>query len=1343
MDNIESTIRELGQKRKQSELQEYVRKLDTKNLVSFIISKYKSSNFSYVWYYLMQAFTDSSDSHKKRFQVVSTLLHELEKGLLSTSQCNEILTRLCPELPKFKPEHVIQICNFCIECIQKGTVSEMCWKDVLPQSLNVIVKCPHIEYNDQDMTGLEYKTQLVNSLCMLVWSPSIITSLASMFTEMPLTKDEHSQVVNKLGQYMEKLTCQELPAFIYQMLKLCRYQNSRSIFLRLQYYFGVRIYSRKELTANSDSESTNIDAIDDTANQDAIEAESTIIFHIHQSASEGIECIKDYLTSLKNLVKSPEFILHPFQFTVLLTISTVPTCEEKVMEILRSSISRAIQEDLKKNDTCWFREMISSTCKIEDIIQQVIECSVNGRYLVVQGLVQLAYILLGISPMLGREGDLLCERQWELGKMILLKVIKTNRKIAPCIITSLNNHIITGQNVLQYIDFIRILCEKMSLIMLENQSCVIELIEYLVQVPGTTASHIFDAVLPLTKISPTIRDHLILLLRKALHSCTIETRQMAVSGFLKLIKELKISNLTALSQSSNSSSSGHSLLTQASLSCSGKATTNVFSNEALCLEVLGILRRCFMQQAEVRSQLYDGLYYAVCVNPELGIPVLGMLWWHFNKFYVSDEETIPPLQFSTITITKDLDVKLQEPLGKLIYTMGLILIKVQDDDDDIVAKLRNVLESLCNRMANCELIHLELDDGTDLLDVIPESKHKLLILLESLCVYEGLIGYKICSWGPTTERNSQQINSLFQGYTRLMEFSKNLTKSKKGDKRKQTNDSRDSDQTHPNGTLKENPTRNSFKKPNTILDFETLTRMLSLLHNPTVSWTTPAEANILKTKCEIHQHIMEASLQLVKKLKSFKTEDVRYKKMCFNFLTDIAGILYERCIVRLDSFLDFDTLTASLALECFYLILKVIGVHYKPKFSLFLSSLVNKSIDEDLSNLLQALIETYQKLFILEDIESSSDVEIKKLLLIIMNTITLLSSHIPPTNNSLSNKLLEWLKNFANKNIISNKQVVSSLISLLFSTQIKFKNTTILYENVVCRLSSILGTINEVEENSDELILINEANALTVFPLLCNSLKTLLDDVDWIIIRLKSKFGMITYPGEDNPERRKEYLKSKERGVCCQLCPIITILGTMCNIKVPPGTLSEMLLKTVTHLYNSLNGLTKYFLARSSKVNLVFQGARFERVVKLAGKQLSTVVYDYITYIEEFNKQKTQNTQTKKKSVNSDLLKNKVLRETRLIPKVVYDIEQFGKSVIQLSNKTQVDLGKLVGQGSARDFRIRGLLEVLAQAKSNDGNNTTANVSTESETSMDVDENVLEETSSSNSPTVSKKRRKT
>lgn len=147
--------------------------------------------------------------------------------------------------------------------------------------------------------------------------------------------------------------------------------------------------------------------------------------------------------------------------------------------------------------------------------------------------------------------------------------------------------------------------------MIENLSCVIELMEALLQIPPTPANDLLNAIIPLTKISPTIRDQLIILLRKALYAPATETKQLAVTGFLKLVTLLKYTNLAALSQSSSSSgsfSSGRSIFTQISLNQTSQMG-NGSSNEALCLEVLSILKRCFMQQAEVKTKFYKGAIF--------------------------------------------------------------------------------------------------------------------------------------------------------------------------------------------------------------------------------------------------------------------------------------------------------------------------------------------------------------------------------------------------------------------------------------------------------------------------------------------------------------------------------------------------------------------------------------------------------------------------------------------------------------------------------------------------------------------------------------------------------------
>jgi hypothetical protein len=62
------------------------------------------------------------------------------------------------------------------------------------------------------------------------------------------------------------------------------------------------------------------------------------------------------------------------------------------------------------------------------------------------------------------------------------------------------------------------LSKNLTLLMLDNKSKVVSLMEGLIQMPGHNAQQLLDAIIPLTKVSPTIRDHFILLLRKALYS---------------------------------------------------------------------------------------------------------------------------------------------------------------------------------------------------------------------------------------------------------------------------------------------------------------------------------------------------------------------------------------------------------------------------------------------------------------------------------------------------------------------------------------------------------------------------------------------------------------------------------------------------------------------------------------------------------------------------------------------------------------------------------------------------------------------------------------------------------
>lgn len=114
------------------------------------------------------------------------------------------------------------------------------------------------------------------------------------------------------------------------------------------------------------------------------------------------------------------------------------------------------------------------------------------------------------------------------------------------------------------------MCQKLTVLMLDHQDSIITLLDQISFIPGEVAIFIVSAIFPLIKVSAIIREHLIITLRKILYRKGTANRQMAVSGILEMLKNLKMHSLSGLAMSSsqyinNSSSTGTSstsILTQ-------------------------------------------------------------------------------------------------------------------------------------------------------------------------------------------------------------------------------------------------------------------------------------------------------------------------------------------------------------------------------------------------------------------------------------------------------------------------------------------------------------------------------------------------------------------------------------------------------------------------------------------------------------------------------------------------------------------------------------------------------------------------------------------------------------
>lgn len=108
------------------------------------------------------------------------------------------------------------------------------------------------------------------------------------------------------------------------------------------------------------------------------------------------------------------------------------------------------------------------------------------------------------------------------------------------------------------------------------------------------------------------------------------------------------------------------------------------------------------------------------------------------------------------------------------------------------------------------------------------------------------------------------------------------------------------------------------------------------IFRPVIEWATNAHVVTIKTKCDLHQLIMQATIFLVQNVKRFKGIETRYKKMYYDYITDVSCVIYLRIIKRLNEFVDFDCTTAVLAMECFHIILTVVTTQYKSNLKSFL-----------------------------------------------------------------------------------------------------------------------------------------------------------------------------------------------------------------------------------------------------------------------------------------------------------------------------------------------------------------------------------------------------------------------
>ncbi|XP_063824818.1 Fanconi anemia group I protein homolog [Ostrinia nubilalis] len=1282
MDTIYLKIKELGHvNSKRDELEEHC-KANIDQILKFLPRRILNSDGADILDCLLNGLTNNpSSSSRYSAKIIDIVLQSMRKESTSLTHCSDVISRLCLELSRQAADELVRWSNDSIQSIIGDSDVNMIWRDILPECMNALSSCSEIKHCGTVLTFDEYKQQCIHTLCQCNWTEKQLVQLVAMFKDLQLPRNEHKQVVNKVCSYIINISPDEMPPLIHQLLKLCKLYNVDIVLAHLSHYFSVRLYSKLEPPPN-DSESTTMD-IDDIVTHSAAELSrclSTCIYHITDGATEP-EVIRRHL---KTWPKT-QLLRAPFIMDLALAMSEKgPDFRSVCLDAIKSAIERRVLDELKGKESAWVRSVLPPDVDIASVLKVLTTESANHRQLTVVGLINLAFSLLSINKT-----KPVAQACWSHGKLILVRLCKSQPETAGHILNQLACKLATESAQRQYADCLHVLC-KLTPVSIERCPELTTILENCQPSPHDyrAAAAVLAAVHPLVNFSTRSRDALVMVCRKRLYSRDSPHRCLALSGFLTVLRYMKLSRGTfSHSQSVCSQYSGHSYLTQIAVDLHATqqhVVTSRVRNEAMCMEVVSILRRCLVQDAAVKQLLYSNLYECAAEKTALHESILELLYEHLSKYLPEPDAASPPIMLDKCVQLSGVSAVLTEPISHLLFAVAQFLQATEEEDlEDILSsqaadtaaaylksKLASVLETVCG---NEHLGQIDLEDPS-LTDLLPESRAKCLKVQQILQIYEALIAHRIMQWGPSSTNAAAKVYSLYKACNQLLEQTKAPPKSKKGNKTLnetketvKTQKSQKSQKDKGKGPVKISALTKDragpFKPLPCVWDLRFCYRIVELLYSEEVPWSSLEQRNQLRGRRDFHHWALRCVTSVV-------TDDHLDKGQLAKYAPKVARVMYTRCLCRFQDMCDFDDQTTLGCIEVFKACLTLL---LSPNQSLKIESvlpLITGIPDCTASVGLAAILEQLLAAFELveeEAVAEERDLSVKKhLAALVQTTALLLDVPVVPCQklSGVIIKLEDYLR--------TSKQDFLALLPGILSAGCRAQMEAQFVDQLLVKLAAALGRVDEEDtsagEESTDFPTIDSRSGHTVLTYLCAHVNNRLKRAEHLLARARDlNAALVTAPHQHQQRIRRE-LTELYKSLVLQLCQLTGCVSRVGKLRCCVGVGSDRVLAAGVRLYALLAQLMKQLPAD------IAPSLRLERLLKLSGKKLSGVTDNLISYIELSQQQQRA---------------SRVLQDTKLIPRLVAEAEQFSNHVILLANRAKLNLQHYLSPGTARDFRIR------------------------------------------------------
>ncbi|KAL1915527.1 uncharacterized protein VTP21DRAFT_6651 [Calcarisporiella thermophila] len=1176
------------------------------------------------------------------------------------------LNNAADELPV---NSLIEAVNFICETLQRGDLVHAKLFDFLPKLVVLILGRKLIVIDDtakgntEQLTGEAYANFIISRICTAKWPPTLVVTLANIFREIPLTDDQTRMVVEKVIKSLSVVDVNEIPPLVYQLFLLSQKGYKHLIIKGVISYFDEldQLFNDKETAIVSQGRRISFSQL--------CHMEGTAILHLSFAVKQDQALGADYIKFMK--AGGRDSRITPFNVACLLSIARIHRFESTIMDFLKGSVVNAFKDQERLEKSQWIAELSGfKPVQIWPIFHNVIRRTVFGWDQTIQSLVRLGFLVIDYAAAADRWGKFRKgppvtpnEHTCVIGVRILLETFKLHSSVRMEVLDQCIARIMTKSNSAYYfVELLSSLTKDCPQLLLEYLPRIRETLDYLCFMSLPIAEHLMKAVQPLIYLSASLRDGLLLVLRKGMFSKELDGRLIALSGFLEMLRPPQYMKDAAERPS-----------TSTQLNQDLDATTQ-HDIEALWIEILGMLRRCFSQQSEVRVMLYRGLDRLIDINPELNIMIFEILYQQFQKFYVQDLNISTPFRFEECVNSDTAGgvPKMTEPIHHLLSCLCKTVRSLSTHDLDVrhLAECRSLLVTLAQRFVRADVEDYELDKSAEFNAGIRNNIYADMLL----GCYEVMMEH-ISVAEEEGVNVPEIIGKLMKRYKTLIEVIKEKTHQSRT--RRQYGSASDISILHLRDTAKichsvftESKSRDSLGSNVDYVRYLTsisLTQLSELIHHLD----------------EPSMDLYESSLQLA-----------HIYAIEFIGKNHLDDLIHQQAN---DKKKDKNKSILSGFIDCFTVALQAVITNWEGRLCDFLTRTLPKDPNEesddgeDLCGRIGAHLNAYQQLVIQY---ISDKIPLHREAIGIVRAMQHLYNILYRQygeSNAQAKRFTQWLVLLCKEHTIDEQSLIKALLSLLLTISKNNSNYDCINE-IALDVLALLGDVQspimddmEEEEPETEFSIVTLRTALPMAAQLLVFLEENYEELEWCCNYLRISLQAIL---KDNPSNNiPSEIEGFSAEICRRLRALMLIHVTLERTNLQ-GMAAENVIRSLRSTHKALHALVKFKLLEGKK----FEQQEFADVIALAGGDLSKHMYEAMGVYGQRNEEGLAGggkKSGKKGGSGANLkLKAKAKREGKLYPDLVFRVEMFEKSLIDLSKKTGVNYMKYLKRSTARDFRI-------------------------------------------------------